>query len=86
MNDKGRPDEGRPLLHACTLPFFAFASCSTGARRAEETACWHALPPREGMFVAAGLTPRFDPERDGRSDGFALDMGRVRGIRFVRPR
>jgi hypothetical protein len=41
---------------------------------------------REGMFVSGGVTLRFDPVRDGRSDGFALDMGRVRGIRFVRPR
>jgi hypothetical protein len=30
MNDKGRPDERRPLLPSYTLPFFAFASCVTG--------------------------------------------------------
>lgn len=39
---------------------------------------------RDGMFVGGGRTLRFDAPRDGRSAGFALDQGRVRGIRFVR--
>ena len=39
---------------------------------------------RDGVFLAGGTTLRFDPPRDGRIDGFALDQGRVRGIRFVR--
>jgi hypothetical protein len=39
---------------------------------------------RDGVFASGGTTLRFDPPRDGRSEGFALDQGRVRGIRFVR--
>jgi hypothetical protein len=39
---------------------------------------------RDGVFVAGGMTLRFDAPLDGRSGGFALDQGRVRGIRFVR--
>jgi hypothetical protein len=39
---------------------------------------------RDGVFAGGGTTLRFDALRDGRSDGFALDLGRVRGIRFVR--
>ena len=39
---------------------------------------------REGTFISGGLTLRFDPPRDGRSAGFELGQGRVRGIRFVR--
>jgi hypothetical protein len=39
---------------------------------------------REGVFVAGGVTLRFDAPRDGRIAGFALDQGRVRGLRFVR--
>jgi hypothetical protein len=39
---------------------------------------------RDGARSAGGMTLRFDPPKDARSGGFALDMGRVRGIRFVR--
>jgi hypothetical protein len=39
---------------------------------------------RDGFFVGGGMTLRFDAPRDGRGGGFALDQGRVRGIRFVR--
>lgn len=39
---------------------------------------------REGVFVGGGTTLRFDAPRDGRVDGFVLDMGRVKGVRFVR--
>jgi hypothetical protein len=39
---------------------------------------------RENVFVGGGRTIRFDAPRDGRSAGFALDLGRVRGIRFTR--
>jgi CubicO group peptidase (beta-lactamase class C family) len=39
---------------------------------------------RDGVFVAGGTTLRFDAARDGEIAGFALDQGRVRGIRFVR--
>jgi CubicO group peptidase (beta-lactamase class C family) len=39
---------------------------------------------RDGVFVGGGTTLRFDAPRDGRSAGFTLDRGRVRGIRFVR--
>ncbi len=38
----------------------------------------------ERVFVGGGTTVRFDGPRDGRVDGFALDLGRVKGIRFVR--
>ena len=39
---------------------------------------------RDGEFTAAGTTLRFDAPKDGRSAGFALDMGRAKGIRFER--
>jgi CubicO group peptidase (beta-lactamase class C family) len=39
---------------------------------------------RDGVFVGGGTTLRFDAPRDGKVSGFALDQGRVRGIRFVR--
>ena len=39
---------------------------------------------RDGVFQAGSTTLRFDPVRDGSVPGFALDQGRVRGIRFVR--
>ena len=39
---------------------------------------------RDGVFVAGGTTLRFDGVRDGRIPGFALDQGRMRGIRFIR--
>ncbi|HYC53122.1 MAG TPA: serine hydrolase domain-containing protein [Gemmatimonadaceae bacterium] len=39
---------------------------------------------RDGLFVAGGMTVRFDAPVDGRISGFALDLGRVRGIRFGR--
>jgi hypothetical protein len=39
---------------------------------------------RDGVFVGGGTTLRFDVLRDGRSAGFELDQGRVRGIRFAR--
>ncbi|HEY9225439.1 MAG TPA: serine hydrolase domain-containing protein [Gemmatimonadaceae bacterium] len=39
---------------------------------------------RDGVFVSGGMTARFNSPRDGRSPGFELDLGRVRGIRFER--
>ena len=38
----------------------------------------------DGVFAAGPTTLRFDPVRDGVVSGFALDQGRVRGIRFIR--
>jgi hypothetical protein len=39
---------------------------------------------RNDVFIGGGLTLRFDAPRDGRSAGFSLDQGRVRGVRFTR--
>lgn len=39
---------------------------------------------RDGVFTNGGTTLRFDPPRDGKVGGFVLDLGRVRGLRFVR--
>lgn len=41
-------------------------------------------PIQDGWFAGGGMTLRFDSPRDGRSPGFELDLGRVRGIRFSR--
>lgn len=37
----------------------------------------------DGVFLARGTTLRFDQPKEGRIEGFALNQGRVRGIRFV---
>jgi hypothetical protein len=39
---------------------------------------------QEGVFVGGGNTMRFDPLQDGKAPGFVLDLGRVRGLRFIR--
>jgi hypothetical protein len=39
---------------------------------------------QEGVFIGGGNTVRFDPLKDGKAPGFSLDLGRVRGLRFVR--
>ena len=39
---------------------------------------------RNDVFIGAGITLRFEAPREGKSAGFSLDQGRVRGIRFTR--
>jgi len=38
----------------------------------------------ERTYRGGGMTYRFAPSADGRAAGFALDLGRVRGVEFVR--
>jgi CubicO group peptidase (beta-lactamase class C family) len=42
------------------------------------------LPGPEGTFRLAGATLRFTDGADGAIDGFTMDTGRVRGVRFER--